>query len=218
MRELSRARSSSSQCSRCWCRPHEASRTRFATPSPPGSLADGDGLGLRGEEYGFGPAYPAVLAAILTVVPDRDTAYPIFKIVNAFLFALAAIPLYLVARRLLPPSWSIGVAVLSLAIPTSVSVSLVMTESAAYPAASLTILAILLALERPTVARQVGVVAAIALAYSIRAQFGVLFLAYVAALGVLWAAVPARRVRALREVGARTGRRSAVSGSGSPSS
>ncbi len=177
-----------------------ADEVRYAIAA--GSLVDGNGLSLRGEEYGFGPAYPAVLASILAVVPDRDTAYPIFKIVNALLFALAAIPIYLVSRRLLPPLWSIGAAVLSLAIPTSVSVSLVMTESAAYPAASLAILAILLALEKPTVTRQLAVLGAIALAFSVRAQFGVLFVAYVAAVVVLWAVVPARRPRALRDVGA----------------
>jgi hypothetical protein len=160
-----------------------------------GSLAEGSGLELRGEEYGFGPVYPTILAAILAVAPDRETAYPFLKVANALLFALAAVPLYLVARRLLPTRWSLGVAALSLAIPTSVSVSLVMTESAAYPAASLAILAIVLALERPSVGRQLAVLGAVALAFLTRAQFVVLFPAYLAALALLWAVVPAYRPR-----------------------
>ena len=162
------------------------------------SLAGGDGLGLRGSDYGFGPVYPAVLAAILAVVPDRETAYPLFKLANAFLFALAAIPIYLVARRLLPPAWSLAVAALSLVVPSSVYVSLVMTESAAYPAAWLAILAIVLALERTSPARQLAVLGAVVLAYLTRAQFAVLFPAFVAALCLLWLVVPARRPRSGR--------------------
>lgn len=162
------------------------------------SLAHGDGLRLRGAEYGFGPVYPAVLAAILSLVSDRETAYPLFKVVNALLFSLTAVPLYLLARRLLPPWWSLGVAALSVVIPSSVYVSLVMTESAAYAVASLALLAIVLALERPTVPRQLAVLGAVALAYLTRAQFFALFPAYVAALGLLWAVVPVRRPRAVR--------------------
>lgn len=170
-----------------------ADEVRYAIAAS--SLADGHGLQLRGEGYGFGPVYPAVLAAILAVVPDRETAYPLFKVANALLFTLAAVPVYVVARRLLPSSWSIGVAVLALAIPSSVSVSLVMTESAAYAAASLALLAIVLALERPTAPRQLLVVGAVGLAFLTRAQFAVLFPAYVAALGLIWAVVPERRPR-----------------------
>ena len=76
---------------------------------------------------------PAVLASILAVVPDRESAYPLFKLANALLFALAAAPIYLVVRRLLDPAWSLAVAALSLVVPSSIYVSLVMTESAAYP-------------------------------------------------------------------------------------
>jgi hypothetical protein len=160
-----------------------------------GSLAEGGGLQLRGEEFGFGPVYPTLVAAILAVAPDTETAYPLVKAANALLFALAAVPLYLVARRLLPTRWSLGVATLSLAIPASVSVSLVMTESAAYPAASLAILAIVLALERPSVLRQLAVLGAVALAFLTRAQFALLYPAYLAALALMWAVVPSYRPR-----------------------
>lgn len=176
-----------------------ADEVRYAVAA--GALADGGSLDVRGEDYGFGPTYPALLASILTVLPDRDAAYPIFKLANALLFALAVLPIYAIARRLLPSSWSLGVAALSMVIPTSVSVSLVMTESAAYPAASLAVLALLLALERPTVARQIGALGAIALAFSVRSQFAALVPAYVAALGAMWALAPAARPRSVRELG-----------------
>jgi len=151
------------------------------------SLADGAGLRIRGEDYEFGPVYPTVLAVVLAVVPDREIAYPLFKAANALLFALAAIPIYLLARRLLRPWWGVGVAAMSIAIPSSMYISVVMTESASYLTYSVAVLAIVLSLERPSAARQAGAVAAIGLAFATRAQFGLLFAAYLAALVVLWA-------------------------------
>ena len=156
------------------------------------SLAEGEGLTLRGEEYGLGPVYPVVLAAVLTVAGDRETGYALYKVANALLFALAAIPIFLVARRLLSPWWSVGVAALSVAIPSSMYVSVVMTESTAYLTYSLAVYAIVLALERPTLLRQLAVLGAIGVAYLTRAQFAVLFVAYLASLAFVWAVRPGR--------------------------
>ena len=75
-------------------------------------------------------------------------AYPFVKLANALLFALAAVPIYLIARRLLSEWWSVGVAALCLTIPSSIYTSLVLTESAAYLASSTALLAVVLALER----------------------------------------------------------------------
>lgn len=153
------------------------------------SLAEGEGLRLRGESYELGPVYPVLLTPILVVVGDRETAYPFYKVLNAILFALAAFPLYLVARRLLRPWWSVGVAAGAVAIPSSMYIALVMTESASYLAYSVALWAIVLALERPSVARQVGVLAAVVVAYATRAQFAVLLGAYVVAALAVWAIV-----------------------------
>ena len=157
------------------------------------ALAAGEGLTLRGDDYVLGPVYPAVLAGVLKLAPDRETAYHLAKVANALLFALAAIPIFLVARRLLTRWWSVGVAAMSLAVPSSLYVSLVMTESVSYFAFSLAIYAIVLAVERSTVPRQLAAIAAIALAYETRAQFAVLFAAYLAALVVVWAQERERR-------------------------
>lgn len=165
-----------------------------------GSLADGDGLRIRGASFDFSPAYPTLVAGLLAAVPDRDAAYPLIKVLNALLFTLAAVPLYLLARRLLPPRWSIGVALLSLVLPASAGVSLVMTESAAYPAAVLAILAVVLALERPTVTRQLAVLGTVAVAFLVRTQFAVLLPAFVVGLALIWALVPSRRPRRLRDL------------------
>jgi hypothetical protein len=129
---------------------------------------------------------------VLTIAQDRETAYAFYKVMNALLFALAAVPIFLVARRLLTPWWSFGVATLSIAIPSSMYVTVVMTESTAYLAYSLAVYAIVLALERPTVLRQVAVLVTIGVAYETRAQFAVLFGAYLVALALVWALEPGR--------------------------
>jgi hypothetical protein len=156
------------------------------------SLAEGDGLRLRHEPYQLGPLYPVVLAPILAVAGSRVAAYPFYKVANALLFALAAFPIYLVARRLLRPWWSVGVAAFSIAIPSSMYVALVMTESVSYLTYSIALWAVVLALERPTTLRQLGVLGAVALAYATRAQFAVMFAAYVLALAIVWAVLPGR--------------------------
>ncbi len=156
------------------------------------ALADGDGVLNRGVRSGFGPAHAAFLASVLVVAGDRESAYPYWKAANALLFALTAIPIFLLARRVLTRWWSIGAAALSLTIPSAIYVSVVMTESLSFFAVTWAILAIVLAIERPSLARQLGVIATIGVATATRAQFGVLFGAFLATLAVQWALDPTR--------------------------
>ena len=148
------------------------------------SLVGGDGLTLRGEEYGFGPLLAIVLAAILRLAGNVDVAYDWFKAANALFFALTAVPVYLLARRLVSSWWAVLAAALSVAIPSSISVATVMTESLSYLAAAWALYAMALALERPTVVRQLALLAAIAAAFLTRAQFGILYVTWVGALAV----------------------------------
>jgi hypothetical protein len=159
------------------------------------SLADGEGLTVRGEDYGLGPLLAIVLAGIIRLAGSLDTAYEWFKAANALFFALAAVPLYLLARRLVSAWWAVLAAALSVAIPSSISVAVVMTESLSFLAAAWALYAIALALERPTLLRQVGLLAAIAAAFLARAQFGILYATWVGALVVLWLIAPAARPR-----------------------
>ena len=46
------------------------------------SLGEGDGLRLRGEPYELGPVYPTILASVLIIAGDRETAYRGYKIVT----------------------------------------------------------------------------------------------------------------------------------------
>lgn len=159
------------------------------------SLVEGEGLHLRGQEYGFGPLYPLVLAAILWLTSGIDAAYDLFKAANALFFALVAVPVYLLARRIVSPWWAVGAAALSIAIPSSISVATVMTESLAYLAAAWALYATALALERPTVLRQFAVLVAVAAAFLTRAQLGALYVSWLVGLATLWLVAPARRPR-----------------------
>lgn len=160
-----------------------------------GSLAEGDGLSLRGEEYPYGPLYPALLAPVFAIFEDRELAYALLKAVNALLFALVAVPIYLLGRRLLSHRWSLAAAAGSLVIPSSMFVGLVMTETLAYLAAAWVLLAIVLALERPTVLRQAAVLVGAVVAYTARPQLGALYGTYLVALAVFWLIVPSHLPR-----------------------
>lgn len=159
------------------------------------SLAAGQGLTLRGQHFGFGPLFPALLAAIIRVAGSVDAAYDWFKVANALCFSLTAVPVYLLARRLASAWWAVVAAGLSIVIPSAISIGTVMTESVSYLATALALYAIAVALERPTVFRQLAVLAAVAVAFFIRPQFGVLFATWIGALGILWLIAPWARPR-----------------------
>jgi Dolichyl-phosphate-mannose-protein mannosyltransferase len=174
------------------------------------SLADGHGLRVQEQPYGRGPAYPVALAPILTITQDRSVAYVWVKILNALSFALTAIPVYLLARRLLPWRSSVAVSAAALVIPSSVYVGLVMTDTLAYLIALVTLYAIVVAVERPTWKRQLAAPACIAVAYLARPQFVVLYPAYLLSLAFVAALGPDRRERFRRLVPSAAGAASAL--------
>ncbi len=157
------------------------------------SVIEGEGLSLRGGEYGFGPLHAAVLTLVLWLSADLEGAYPWFKLVNALFFSLTAIPVYLLARRLVSAWWAVLAAGLAVAIPSSISVGTVMTESIAFFTAAVALYATMLALERPTARRQLLLLAAIATAFLTRSQLGVLYVGWLLALGLHWWIHPAAR-------------------------
>ena len=164
------------------------------------SLVEGEGLALRGQDYGFGPLLPLVLAAILRVAGSVDAAYDWFKAANALFFALTAVPVYLLARRIVTAWWAVVAAALAVAIPSSISVVTVMTESLSYLTTMWALYAIALALERPTVLRQLAVLGTVAAAVLTSTQFGILFVTWVGGLACLWLLSPATRPRSRAEL------------------
>ena len=153
---------------------------------------------VRGEaSTGYGFVYPVLIAPawrLFDAVPD---AYAAAKAINALAMSLAAVPSYLLARRVLAPPLALFAAVLTVAVPSMLYTGTLMTENVFYPLFLTASLALVLMLERPTVTRQIVLLALCGLAFAARAQAIVLIPAAATApvLLVLW---EGRGVRALR--------------------
>jgi hypothetical protein len=134
------------------------------------SVADGHRPMERDQKYGRGLFFPVVAAPIVALVPNQVDAYRALKWFNAFLFSLAAVPAFFLARRLLGEGWSFAVAGLTAAAPSAVYSGMVLTESAAYVTGTLALLALQRVIENPTSRRQVEALGAVALAALARPQ------------------------------------------------
>lgn len=148
---------------------------------------------LHGEHVGFlGVVYPILLAPFYGTLEPVD-GFEAAHVVNAMLMASAAVPAYLLARRLLARPWSLAVATLSVAVPWVVLSGFVMSEAAAYPVFLWTFLACERAVSEPSPRRDGLALAALAVAFFTRPQF--LFLAAVLpfAAAIVEALAPERR-------------------------
>ncbi len=151
---------------------------------------------LHGEHVGFlGIVYPILLAPFYGLL-DAPTAFQATHFVNSVLIASAAVPAYLLARRLLPQAWSLAVALLSVALPWALLAGFVMSEAAAYPVFLWAFLACLRAVSDPSPRRDALALVALAVAFFTRPQF--LFLAAVLPLAVVLAEVGAAGRSGLR--------------------
>lgn len=139
---------------------------------------------VRGEGSGFVSLLYPVLTAPAWLWDDVGHAYRTIQAFNAVAMSLAAVPAFLLARRLgVAPGLAVGVAALTVAVPELVYSGAVMAEAVAYPLAVAVAWAAVRAVERPSVGAQVLVLALGGLATTARIQLAVLPLCYV--LGVL---------------------------------
>ena len=73
------------------------------------SFAAGDGFQVRGAPAaGFSLVYPILISPAYALFDSLPEAYAAVKTLNALLMSLAAVPAYLLARRLLPPPLSLA--------------------------------------------------------------------------------------------------------------
>jgi hypothetical protein len=151
--------------------------------------------GTVGAGYGYGLAYPLLLAPLYATL-DGDAAYTVVKLVNGALFSLAAVPAYLLARRVARPGLAVAAAALAVLLPTRLLATFVLTESLAYLLFGVALVTMARALERPTVARQLVALAMVALAVQGRRQLVVL--AAVLPLAILVHALSGRKQEPLR--------------------
>jgi len=131
---------------------------------------------------GFGVVYPALIAPAWALFQKVPAAYDAAKAINAVIMSLAAVPVYLLARRLVGRGLALVAGLLTLALPGMVYTSTIMTENAFFTAFLFWVLAVVLAIERPTALRQVAAVALTLIAYETRNQAAVLVPALVTAI------------------------------------
>jgi hypothetical protein len=135
------------------------------------SLAAGEGLRVRGEPYGIvSVLYPLVLAPAYLLLDSLPDAYGAARTINAVVMSLAAVPAYLIARRLVPPRWSLLAALLAVALPSLAYTGTLMSENAFYPAFMLAAWALLRGLEEPTLRRQLVLLGACGVVTLVRVQ------------------------------------------------
>ena len=127
--------------------------------------------------------YPRLLAPAWTA-DSMKTTYELAQAINVLMMTLAVVPVYLWARRLLPPLGQVAMVALLLVMPTGLYVSALVTENAFFPAFLVAAFALAVALERPTIRTQLLALAAIGFACSIRLQAIVFALIVPSAIGV----------------------------------
>jgi hypothetical protein len=135
------------------------------------SFGAGHGFEVRGvPTTGYGIVYPILISPAYALFDALPTAYAAVKAINSLAISLAAVPAYLLARRVVSPRGALVVALLTVAVPSTMYAGVVMTENAFYALFLVAALALVAALERPTALRAALFVGALGLAYLTRAQ------------------------------------------------
>jgi hypothetical protein len=147
--------------------------------------------------------FPALLQPILTapawLFDDVETSFRLIQVIGALAMSLAAVPVYLLARRLeLGTKVCLALALFAVAVPDLVYASWIVAEPLAYPLALGALVAGTAALAHARPRYQLAFVALAGLATFARLQFIVLPLAFAAALALV--GLRERRLRpAVRE-------------------
>ncbi|HET8527869.1 MAG TPA: hypothetical protein VFL60_03075 [Gaiellaceae bacterium] len=159
------------------------------------SLATTGHLQVRGVHAHFLSVLEPALTAPMWLVHDVGLAYRLVQLENAFVLSLAAIPAYLIARRLRVPSGlALALAGLVVVGPPAAFAGMILSEPFAYPLALAVVAAALRMHERPTRRSQLVLLALCALAPLARMQLAALPLCVAAAL-----VADAARERRVRE-------------------
>lgn len=160
------------------------------------SLSDGSGPLIREGASHFAPLLYPLLTAPAWLVDEVATGYRLVQGLNALTMSLAAVPVFLLARRLqLGDRLSLACAALAVAAPTLLYSSWVMAEALAYPLALAAVACAVALLDRPTVRLQLAFLSLAGLATLTRVQLAAIPLCYLLAAAVV--GVRGRRMRAL---------------------
>jgi glycosyltransferase involved in cell wall biosynthesis len=159
------------------------------------SFAAGGDFLIRGEHHGaYGVIYPIVISPAYRLFSSIPDAYAAAKTIGCLTMSLTAVPAYFLARRVVRPAYALGAAALSVAIPSMVYTGTIMSETVFYPLFVAAALTLVLALERPTAARQALVLVACLAAFLARSQ-AIVLLPAVATAPLLLAWLDRRSLR-----------------------
>ncbi len=135
------------------------------------SLADGAGYTVRGlPASGYSLLYPALIAPAYWLFDAVPGAYAAAKAIGAVTMSFAAIPTFLVARRVVRPSLALLAAAIAVVVPSMAYTATLTTESLFYPIALVVAWLLLRYLEQPGWWRLLALLAAVVVALSTRAQ------------------------------------------------
>jgi len=146
------------------------------------SLAETGKLAIRGQPAHFPALLEPLLASPFWLFHDPMLAYRLTLGLNALAMSLAAIPVYLLARRLgLGAGLGLAAAALAVASPDLLFASFLLADPIAYPLVLTALYLAVRALEKPTWKLQVAFVVVAGLAAFARIQYAVLPFAFIAA-------------------------------------
>ena len=150
------------------------------------AIGSGHAPNVRGTSANFPALLAPILAAPFHALFSPELAYRLTQAENAFFMSLAAVPVYLLARRLsLSARYALGCAVFAVAIPDLVFASYTLADPIAYPFAMGALAAGVAALDRPARRTQVLFLVLAGLATFARVQYVVLPVAFVVAALVI---------------------------------
>jgi hypothetical protein len=155
----------------------------YIYPSLARSLAEHGRPLIRGAGVHF-PALldPIVTAPVWLLTDDPTTAFRLTQGIHAVLFSLAAIPAYLLCRRLDLPRWlGIAVAALAVAVPDGVYSSTMLADPLAYPLVLAAVYAGVCVVANPSLRGQLAFAVFCALAVLARIQYLAIPLAVIGA-------------------------------------
>jgi hypothetical protein len=155
-----------------------------------GTIARSIATNGRPAVRGMSAHFPALLEPLLTapfwLTHDAELAYRLTQGLNALAMSLAAIPVFLLCRRLgLSAAFGLGAAAVAVAAPDLLFANFVLADPIAYPLALTAVWLGVRALDVPTARAQALFVAVAGLAAFARIQYVVLPAAFVAAALVL---------------------------------
>ncbi len=135
------------------------------------SLVDTGSFEVRGvSTSGYSILYPALLTLAYGLFDALPDAYAAAKATNAIAMSLAAVPAWLLTRRVAGRLLSLLAAVLAVALPSMAYTATIVTENLFYPLALLFAWTLVRVLDRPTVGRIAALAAALVAAVATRSQ------------------------------------------------